>query len=390
MKNIVICCDGTGNEVEANLSNVLKLYRVLEQDASQVVFYDPGVGTLSRTAPWSRLTANARLVFGLATGNGLDENILNAYSFLVDTYEDGDKVFLFGFSRGAYTVRALAGFLHLVGLVAPSQKNLCGYALVAYKKAAADKDLTVAWRFQRVVRSRSIPIEFLGVWDTVSSVLVPRRDRFYIPSLQRLPYTATNPSVKAMRHAIAIDERRRMFRLNQWNDSQPYQPRRSDEPVEQDVRQVWFAGVHADVGGGYPETESQISKYPLQWMLDEAAKYGLDFSETMEGRVVRGEPATNGRSYYVAPDALGPVHDSMTGLWPVLEYVPKLESHREWPHGAGESGFYLPRSEPRRIPEGALIHESAIRRVEASGYQPVNLPVEYTVEPPVADEGDSE
>ena len=130
MKNIVICCDGTGNEINENISNVLKLYRCLRKtgktDPPQIVFYDPGVGTLARPDPWRKVLQDTFAIFGLVTGYGLDDNVLKAYEFLVRNYEDGDEIFLFGFSRGAYTVRLLAGFIHKVGLVWPQQSNLAG------------------------------------------------------------------------------------------------------------------------------------------------------------------------------------------------------------------------------------------------------------------------
>jgi uncharacterized protein (DUF2235 family) len=221
-KNIVICCDGTGNEVNTNLSNVLKLYRILRKDEDQLVFYDPGIGTLSSNDAWSRLKNEAKVIFGLLTGYGLDQNILDAYGFLVDHYIEGDQVYLFGFSRGAYTVRVLAGLLQLVGLLGPEQKNLNSYGLTAYKTAAERDQFEVAWRFARVLSTKRTPIQFLGVWDTVSSIIIPRPNRLYIPSLQTLPYTATNPLVKVFRHAIAVDEQRRMFRVNRWVEPQVY------------------------------------------------------------------------------------------------------------------------------------------------------------------------
>ena len=149
-KNIVICCDGTGNEINANLSNVLKLFRVARKNEDQVVFYDPGVGTVSTSDPWCRLKSNALGVWGLLTGYGLDENVLDAYRFLLDTYADGDRVYLFGFSRGAYTIRVLAGFLRLVGPVERPQRNFSDYALIAYKRAAEKNDFEIAWRFERI------------------------------------------------------------------------------------------------------------------------------------------------------------------------------------------------------------------------------------------------
>ena len=139
MKNLVVCCDGTGNEVSENISNVLKLYRVLRKtektSPQQVIFYDPGVGTLARPDPWIKLKQDAVTVLGLATGYGLDENVLAAYRFLIDAFEEEDAVFLFGFSRGAYTVRMLAGLIHKIGLLSRQQQNLADAALTAYKQS---------------------------------------------------------------------------------------------------------------------------------------------------------------------------------------------------------------------------------------------------------------
>jgi uncharacterized protein (DUF2235 family) len=289
-KNILICCDGTGNEIEANLSNVLKLFRIARKTEYQIVYYSPGVGTISGSDPWSRLKTNALGVFGLMTGYGLDASVLDAYRFLLDTYEHGDRIYMFGFSRGAYTIRVLAGFLRLIGLLKPPQRNLCAYALTAYKKAAEKNDFEIAWRFERVASTRHVPIKFMGVWDTVSSVIVPRPDRLYIPSLEELPYTKTNSCIEVFRQAIAIDEQRRMFRINRWTEPQNYKsnPFNPREGEAQDIKQVWFSGVHCDVGGGYPETESAPAKYPLQWMIDEAVAHGLQINRAMYNHLVLG------------------------------------------------------------------------------------------------------
>src|SRR5580765_2075137 len=142
MRNIIICCDGTGNEISENISNVLKLYRCLRKtertEPRQLVFYDPGVGTLSRPAPWRELWQDFKAIWGLATGYGLDDNVLAAYAFLVHNWREGDQIYLFGFSRGAYTVRVLAGLIHKVGLIAPEQVNLAGSGQIAYKQFSTD------------------------------------------------------------------------------------------------------------------------------------------------------------------------------------------------------------------------------------------------------------
>src|ERR1700753_1641501 len=142
MKNIAICCDGTGNEISENISNVLKLYRCLRKTDKttphQVVFYDPGVGTLARPDPWQKVKQDFIALLGLSTGYGLDSKVLQSYLFLVRNYQDGDQIYLFGFSRGAYTVRVLAGLIHKVGLLSPEQINRAGSGLTAYKQLAGD------------------------------------------------------------------------------------------------------------------------------------------------------------------------------------------------------------------------------------------------------------
>src|SRR5262249_9443822 len=154
---------------------------------------------------------------------------------------DGDSIFLFGFSRGAYTMRVLAGFIHMVGLLPPDQSDVASYALTAYKRSGEGGEFKIAWDFSRVMGGRPVPIKFVGCWDTVASVIVPRPDRLYIPTLQMLPYTRTNPSVMAFRHAMAIDEKRRMFRLNRWIPGQNFvaDPFGADwQGVPQDIKQV--------------------------------------------------------------------------------------------------------------------------------------------------------
>ena len=371
------CCDGTGNEIEANLSNVLKLFRVLRKNEGQVVYYDPGIGTISSSDPWSRLKSNARGVWGLATGSGLDDNVLDAYRFLIDQFEEGDRVYLFGFSRGAYTVRVLAGFLQLVGLLNPPQRNLCAYALTAYKRAAEQSEFEIAWRFERIASTRRVPIRFVGVWDTVSSVIVPRPDRFHVPSLLALPYTRTNPLVETFRQAIAIDERRRMFRISRWTEPQEYKPNPFDpnEPPAQDIKQVWFAGVHGDVGGGYPEEQSGAAKYPLKWMIDEAVKCRLQISSRMYRHLVLGQQREGGSRVYVEPDPKAGLHNSMTAGWRPLEWLPKRVKWHDWPERKAWLGFYFPHSEPPCIDDGALVHHSVFERMEAvPEYRPSNLP----------------
>ncbi|MBE9637370.1 DUF2235 domain-containing protein [Salipiger mangrovisoli] len=375
-KNIVICCDGTGNEIGETLSNVLKLYRCVPRDAGQRVFYDPGVGTLSSSDSWAEIRQSLRLVFGLATGWGLDDNILEPYQFLVEHWQKGDRIFLFGFSRGAYTVRALAGMIYLVGLLSPEQRNLSGPALVAYKRASSQNSLRHGWRVRQVLRTRRVPIHFLGAWDTVSSVIVPRPDRLYLPSFQKLPYTRSNPGVRAFRHALSIDERRRMFRLNRWVAPSRFNPDPFGKTdLGHSTKQVWFAGTHSDVGGGWPEPRSGLSRLALRWMIDEAVAEGLRVDARAMAQLIPA-PRQPDRSGGGAEDRslAEPVNASMIGLWPVLEYLPKCLRFREWPFRRGFARLYLPRGEPRPIPPDADLHPSVVARMQSDpGYRPENL-----------------
>lgn len=375
-RNLVVMLDGTGNELGRNLSNVLKLFRIAEKGERQLCFYNPGVGTIARTSQWHRARQKVVEITGLALGYGLDDNVLSAYRFLVENWRQGDQIYLFGFSRGAWTARILGGLIHLIGLVRPEQLNMCESALGAYKRAASDNDLPLAWHFSRVISARRPKIRFIGVWDTVGSVIVPRPDRFYIPSLEKLPYTQTNPSVQTFRHALALDERRRMFRVTSWTQPQNYvaNPFKPNEAIDQDIEQRWFPGVHSDIGGGYPETESALSKLPLIWMVEEAVKAGLRITKANLRHLAYGEPSNDGEHEYVPPSSMGPMHKSLMGAWWALEFLPKSVKYREWQRRSS-LGFYLPYSEPRVVGAGHVIDQSIRERVQGDAtYRPVNLP----------------
>jgi uncharacterized protein (DUF2235 family)/membrane protease YdiL (CAAX protease family) len=400
-RKLVVCLDGTGNEIGSNLSNVVKLYRAVEKSDVQRVYYDPGVGTIGRPGWWHQLAVRVQGVLGLAFGLGLDDNVLKAYSWLCQNWRQGDEIYLFGFSRGAYTARVLAGFIRLIGLLNPEQLNLCGYALVAYKNAGDTGRFAVAEDFARVTGSRMVRVRFVGVWETVSSVLTPRARWLFIPWPLTLPYTRNNDCVEIFRHAISIDERRRMFRLNHWPDPQPYvpDPRRPDGVRPQDIRQVWFAGVHSDVGGGYPDVQSGLAQFPLLWMAEQARAAGLALDRALLAALAGKAPALGGAPPRLAdavgaqapPDPTAELHRSLTGPWWILEPLPKLARLKEWPPRRAFLGLYIPWAEPRPIPnrpwhgvwpkDPFFIHSSAVARIaDCPDYRPVNLPEHFQIE----------
>jgi uncharacterized protein (DUF2235 family) len=351
-KNIVVCCDGTGNEFGDSNSNVVKLYQCLVIDASQAGYYHPGVGTMGAPNARGWLDKQLSRVGGLAFGNGLLSNLGDAYRYLMDTYEKGDQVYLFGFSRGAYTVRGLAGALHMFGLLNPGNGGLIPYitrmfAQTSRKHRGLKDTFDVAEDFKKTF-SRDCPVHFMGVWDTVSSV-------GWISDPLVLPYSARNPSMRIGRQAVSLDERRCYFIQNLWGKPYP----------DQDIKQVWFAGVHSDVGGSYPAKESGLSKVTLEWMLAEAVAAGLKV-DPPNARAVLDRDAK--------PDPAAPKHESLHGPWWLLEFLP----HRyvDMRSGSPVVRHRIPLGRYRLVPEDSAIYEEEVQRVAKN-----RLPQNYTTEP---------
>jgi len=234
-KDIVVCCDGTGNQYGTANSNVVKLYWTLPAAEKANGYYHPGVGTMGARNALSVVGKWWTKVRGLAFGYGFSENIADVYSFLMGSFSPGDRIFIFGFSRGAYTARAVCGLLHMCGLLAPGNEAQIPYALRLYKSNDPAK-FAIAAGFRTTFSIPCTPY-FLGLWDTVSSVgwiLDP------VHTGHGLPYAAALPGIPFLRHAVSIDERRAFFRQNLIHEP---------VPPGQDLKQVWFPGVHSDVGG---------------------------------------------------------------------------------------------------------------------------------------------
>ena len=356
-KNLVVCCDGTANEISKDLTNVVKLFSTLIQDPTrQVAYYHPGLGTMEAPGALTPIARRITRLLGTAFGYGLKADIQNAYLFLMANFEPGDHVFLFGFSRGAYTVRAVAALLHMYGLIRRGNETLVPYALrMLMAKQAAQKRrrgaatfapaFDLADRFRGIFTTTTCKPHFVGLWDTVSSI------GWYDNPLS-LPFTAENPDVQISRHAIAIHERRAFFRTNLW---MPKAPPADTGP--KDLQQVWFTGAHSDIGGGYPERESGLSKITLEWMLSEAVVAGLLVDDAMAQRVLgRADVA------YASPDPNGILHRSLTLAWWPAEFLWKR--HYDWSRRQWRRRMNLGRR--RTIPPNALIHHTAFDRADGS------------------------
>lgn len=373
-KNIVICADGTGQRGDGRRpSNVARLCSILELDDRQICAYDPGVGTVfhegfdslldgslvdflgerpsSRTR-WSPVTWFTKVAGG-AVGYGLRPNVEELFCYLADRYEDGDRIYLFGFSRGAFTVRALAGLIHRCGLLKRTDLEFSGKAFKLYRphceSMSNDRRAELLARVKRFreahARPGKIVIHFLGIWDTVKSY-------GYIRPIS-LPHTRHNPEVTTVRHAVSLHERRSPFALTTWgwrdddvkNGVAPANSRPGD------VMEVWFAGDHSDVGGGHTDGRVGLAAFPLKWVIDEACKVGL-----------RVAPAR----YKDALDRLERprcVHDLASRVtWRALEWLPRREIHHAArpPETRTVWGPGGPRDVCESLRKGeVLIHESA-------------------------------
>lgn len=348
-RNIVICCDGTNNEIAGNQTNVLRLYRMMIRNAEQVTFYDAGVGTnADPTSQWPWRRAIRKHLDG-GIGISIRENVLDAYRFLINQYKEGDKIFLFGFSRGAYTVRAVAAMIMRCGLLWPENSHLAEYAWSVFtdedRSGDARRQFAGPARIKKVF-GREINVHFVGVWDTVSSF-------GWIWDLLTIPNTRENEIISHIRHAVSIDERRSCF-----------QPNLVQPSTEQDCREVWFAGVHADVGGGYSDSEAGLSRIALRWMISEAKLQGLLVDEVREKEQLKKLGDKNQKDEFVM------AHDeSAKWRWRFISLFPRRgysisKGHRAW------SLWNWARC--RNIPDHALVHQSVKARTtnESLKYQP--------------------
>lgn len=450
-KNIVVFSDGTGEQggirPDQVLTNVYKLYRASRvsgdnviNPAKQVVFYDPGLGTISDSG-MVRLSLLDRFksVAGLAFGIGITDNIIDCYEFILQHYEPGDRIYLFGFSRGAYTVRSVAGVLRMCGIPThdsgggqlpasgPKLRHIAEHAVkdvyeYHYGKAQwgyQAKRLEPSAEFRRQYGSGAVDEDddehifsntapyFIGVFETVAALVLSGWRKFllgvivfvfsllcgfgvggaewlsslslklglgFVPTfvgatfvifvaslyyLLKSRWTATSydesldPRVTCARHAMAIDEWRSDFQRVPWGrqeDVDAHNKRaKPGDPIW--LRQIWFAGDHADIGGGYPENESRLSDIALRWMVDEIRS--------------TGEPLIlNDKWLNLFPDPAGMQHD-------------EVQSYRE-------RCFGLPiwKKSLRKVEDGSILHPSVVQRF-ASGpvkvfrkwglYRPENL-----------------
>ena len=314
-RQLIICCDGTNNNLTGGQAdtNVVKLVQLLAQSAtdhSRVVFYDPGVGNageLPGVTLIDRWNRQAERLASLAFGRGVYENMAQCYLFLMKNYQVGDHIYIFGFSRGAFTARSFAGLINQFGVLEPHMESMVPTLVQLYfsnREHHLDQIKAIARQTTDLFAaplSRYVEIQFVGVWDTVASVgLWP-----FDAQITAKP-TIQNKRFVNVRHAIALDEHRAQFQPRLYTDNNTTDNSTADDtdpPVayftEQgtpvSIKQLWFRGAHGDVGGGFAADDSAISDQALMWLVSEAVQCGLFLSdddgllitETAVGRALR-------------------------------------------------------------------------------------------------------
>ncbi|KAI0293299.1 hypothetical protein B0F90DRAFT_1643195 [Multifurca ochricompacta] len=415
---LVLCFDGTSKEYNDKNTNVIKLYSLLKKDKEedQLCYYQAGIGTYIQPGVVSPLFRLGARILDMAIAWYLYQHVMDGYKFLMQNYNVGDRVCLFGFSRGAYTARALAGMLHKVGLLSRDNVEQVPFAYKIYESSKPE-DVALAEGFKATF-GRPVPIEFLGVWDTVASVgLIVNKT---------LPFVNVNTTIKTFRQALSLDEHRAKFRPSFYNRSVPRQPvsralktdgsnqtqrnegEEETQPIdslswkdeiyfEPDEKEVWFVGSHDDVGGGaVPNAERYaLSNIPLRWMIREiiSADCGINFDEEAFPRWNLPIPETLGQQLdhnpnpsandhgaktdskngtessrdelQDAPDVIQPISDALitSPIWWLLEIIPTpftyLNSQNEW---VTYWSIHLGRG--RWVPPKPLFHESVKKRME--------------------------
>jgi uncharacterized protein (DUF2235 family) len=371
-KRLVVCLDGTWNSPDqgANPTNVVKIMEAIPPvDAwgtRQITFYDAGIGADSGEID--------RLIDG-ATGRGLEQNVRDGYRFLAQNWQQDDEIYLFGFSRGAFTARSLCGFLSACGLLERRALHRLLEAWDLYRQPKAERDPERLAGLRSASRC-NVRVKCIGVWDTVGALGVPVEFLHVFNREHAFHDTELCELVECALHAVAIDEQRSSFGPTLWQ-------KRKGKPLRQRaVEQVWFPGVHSNVGGSYPD--ARLSDLALHWMIRRVqAHTNLAFDESCIADRVK-------------PSPLGEIYDSCSIAYASSEVYPYQRLIGQQPVGGSILRQLLPRT--NRPDEGCefvneMVHWSAIERFgkvarengELQRYRPENLAAALG-KVPVADE----
>ncbi|KAL4743960.1 hypothetical protein BDV11DRAFT_176557 [Aspergillus similis] len=400
-RRLVLCFDGTGNQYMGTEedTNIVKIYESLERHKpGQYAYYQPGIGTLtyvrgssrqtSGFSFWTRLKARVSALLDQGIGASFASHLIAGYRFIMRYYSTGDHIYIFGFSRGAYTARFLAEMIHNIGLLSRGNEEMVPFAWDTFSRYQSsrgnvpqteeDRELErYMLKFKTTFCRPDVGVHFLGLFDCVNSV-----GQFEIPFFRKSYRYIASPSARHIRHAVSIHERRLKFKPALFH----IDPKDKDSV---DLKEVWFAGNHGDVGGGWPLSKGQkhlLSDIALDWMMQEVLNLPdsdskLEFLPENVKHMKRAathslcrdeEPGTD--AYRIAQKTHKP-HDKLrfghggsalsVMLWWILEVLP-LATRLEL-----EKGKWIPRRLPpnfgasRDIPCGATIHPSVYEMLES-------------------------
>ena len=355
-RQIILCCDGTNNNLTGGESdtNVVRLCQLLNRkgDGRQLVFYDPGVGNpgeLPGATLWDSLTRYGERLAGLGFGRGVYENMAECYQFLMQHYQAGDQIYIFGFSRGAFTARSVAGLINMFGILQPHMVSMVPSLLhIYFSDRGTDGDRAVRMARQATQlfadpRERHVNIHFVGVWDTVASVGMPPFSKQFTARADLGGKRFLN-----VRQALALDEFRAQFAPRQYVD--PNGEYRSDKGLPVSLKQLWFSGAHGDVGGGYVPGTLALADQAMGWLVSEATHCGLRLSGA-EGRPLSEQQVL--QAVYADVPGFAPLvpiaHNELhsTPLWAITGMVVRAPGLVD--NGAG-ARKYIPAEEHPSVP----------------------------------------
>ncbi|RPA75181.1 hypothetical protein BJ508DRAFT_214773, partial [Ascobolus immersus RN42] len=387
---LVLCFDGTGNKFRGDASdtNVVKIYKLLDRTAPGAYhYYQPGIGTYinstegKQRGPFDRVRAGLEKTLDTALGTSFHDHVIAAYTFTMRYYRPSSRIYIFGFSRGAYTARFLAQMFHKIGLLSRGNEEMIRFAWRNYEKYERCTDATERAKLERYCAEfkktfcrEMVEIRFLGLFDCVNSV-----GSLEIPYFKRSFPVSVDPPAGHIRHAVSIDERRCKFRPWLFSDLK-------DGGAGHDLAEWFFPGDHCDVGGGwYPRRGRQrvLSDVPLAWMVSELCKVEEGYPEW--DRLRLNQEAKDEIVHRVSFSSIVRRTVSNVGMklgtacwWIMAEIIPifaRMELHcgveREqwvptrWPPNLGR---------PRDIPSDAWLHATAVvRKARHDNYKPANM-----------------
>jgi uncharacterized protein (DUF2235 family) len=342
-KRLVMCCDGTWNRAnQPSPTNVWRVWHAIaEKDhvgIEQRPYYHDGVGVKR----WEHIR-------GGAFGFGLSRNVRETYRFIVENFEPGDELFFFGFSRGAFTARSTAGLVRNAGILRPEHARRINEAYELYRRRDAHPRSNEARAFRNAY-SHETRVRFIGVWDTVGALGIPLSPTRWVNFINRrwqFHDTDLSTTVRAAFHALAIDEKRGPFQPTIW-------AQQADAPADQQVEQVWFAGVHCNVGGGYQQRA--LADIALTWMVDQAQSCGLVMDDT---RLRIGELSS-----------MGKLEESRTKLYRLLPLYVRAIGVKDSAHESIASSVVQRKiNDPNYTPPGLVAYLAPYREthVKTSG-----------------------